>query len=125
MDYSIPLSGLRYQAQRLSVSSNNIVNAGSLDSSRLPDRVPFAPSRLDAVSRDPGVSGNLQQLGPNAPLSEPGQSAGFAEVFSATGVNIERELVDQKLVSIAYKANAAVINTFSELDETLLDTVKD
>ena len=123
MDYSIPLSGLKFQAQRVAVSANNIVNAGSIDSGKLPERVPFTPSRLDAVSQDPGVLGSLQQLSSNAPLSQPGQTSSFAEIFSATGVNIAQELVDQKIAVTAYKANAAVIRTFSELDETLLNVI--
>ncbi len=122
MDYSIPLSGLKLQSLRVSVSANNIVNAGSVDSGKLPERVPFTPSRVNAVSSDPGVRGTVSQLSSGVPLSQTGQASSFAEIFSATGVNIEQELVNQKLAVTAYKANATVVRTFSELEETLLDT---
>ncbi|WP_419902545.1 hypothetical protein [Kiloniella sp.] len=126
MDYSIPVSGLKLQSLRVSVSANNIVNAGSVnssDSNNTTANVPFTPSRVDALSKDPGVVGSVSSLPSSAPLSQVGQAASFAEIFSSTGVSIEQELVDQKLAVTAYKANAAVIRTFSELDEILLDSV--
>ncbi|WP_020594182.1 flagellar basal body rod C-terminal domain-containing protein [Kiloniella laminariae] len=121
MDYSIPVSGLKLQSLRVSVSANNIVNAGSLDSGRLPEKVPFTPSAVDAVSTEPGVRGSVYQLTTNTPLSATGQASDFLQVFSSTGVNIEEELVNQKLAVTAYKANAAVIRTFTELDDALLE----
>ncbi|MFD2207880.1 flagellar basal body rod C-terminal domain-containing protein [Kiloniella antarctica] len=123
MDYSIPLSGLNLQALRVAVSANNIVNAkstalnGSENSSA---RVPFTPSRVDAISNNPGVGGIVSQVSAGTPLSQVGQTSSFAEIFSATNVNIEEELVNQKIASTAYKANAVVIQKFSELDDTLL-----
>ncbi|MEH6632673.1 MAG: flagellar basal body rod C-terminal domain-containing protein [Halopseudomonas aestusnigri] len=126
MDYSIPLSGLNLQARRVAVSANNIVNAGSTvpDPSGTPSgQVPFTPSRVDAVSREPGVGGIVTQTSAGVPLSQVGQTSSFAEIFSASGVNVAQELVDQKIAVTAYKANAAVIRTFSELDDTLLDTL--
>ncbi|MCZ4280454.1 hypothetical protein O4H49_06680 [Kiloniella laminariae] len=121
MDYSIPVSGLKLQSLKVSVSANNIVNAGSLDSGRLPEKVPFTPSEVNAFSTEPGVRGSVRQLTANTPLSATGQASDFLQVFSSTGVNIEEELVNQKLAVTAYKANAAVIRTFSELDEALLE----
>ncbi|WP_343559863.1 flagellar basal body rod C-terminal domain-containing protein [Kiloniella sp. b19] len=125
MRFDIPVSGLQTNAVRASVAANNIVNVRSVESSALPDLVPFRPSRVEAVSGvNGGVSADVRlREGRPVPQGLSGGLAGASGIEAQSNVSLEQEIVDLKVASTAYKANAAVVRTFDELSDTLLDTV--
>lgn len=127
---TIGLSGLQAATTRLSVSADNVVNAGS----RAVEPVQRSePGRT--VNRDAGFQamrvyqealtqgGVLARPVPVRPAAVAGYSLAPAEAGVALrpNVSLEQEAVEQISARLAYEASARVIETADEMADTLLD----
>ena len=125
---NIAVSGLQAASRRLSVSANNIANAGVLRSARpdagVSDRVAttagFAPQRvLEESITGGGVLTVLSPVEPGAVIVPDNSSQ--TGLSSFPNINFFAEYLEQKQALVAYKANASVIRAQQELDKSLLD----
>lgn len=103
---SIAVSGMKDAATRVLNSASNIVNV----SSTTVDGKNFTPSTV--VSESVSVDGN--NLGVTSKIV-PGAEG--------TEVDLATEIVNVKVASILYSADAAVIKTVDEMEKKLLDTL--
>lgn len=131
---NIAVSGLVAASTSFAASASNIVNAGS--NGPVPSMGPNMPVPQGAGSvyqpvtaslspqTDGGVAASLTPSLPGYVLAyDP--SAPFANVqgmVAAPNVDPAREVVNEVMASLAYKANIATFKTAEEMEKTLLDT---
>ncbi len=120
------LSGLSAAARRLHVSANNIANIHStktvVDGNTV--NAPYVPKRVDQVSQaGGGVTTVVKDINPaSTKLFDPDDPDADTEGFVAyPNVNLETEIVNQKIASYDYKANLKTIKVQDELEQSLLD----
>ena len=116
---STALSGLQAATKRVSVSANNVANALTSRLESSPEGA-FRAQRVVATAvPGGGVSTRVADKSP-ATVTGPDLSVpGGVSVFP--NVDFVEEAVEQTLAVASYRANAAVIRTQQELDESLLD----
>lgn len=128
---SIALSGLTSASKKAEVASNNIVNAdvvGSTDPNS-PNQAYTPRNTVDqslsvngqgvgvktvVLNRDPAF---VPSFSPDSPFAD---SNGMV---NAPNVNLDEELVNMKVAENAYKANAQVVKTSSEMQDTLREAL--
>ena len=132
---STSLSGLLAASTRASTAANNIVNAyntstpvgGDTSTAALRSARAYVPQRVvNSSQKHGGVVANklpvtpssLTVFNPDDPLSN---EQGFVNVPNVDHAVEFSELIKAKH---AYKANAAVLRTLSEIEDTALDIIK-
>lgn len=124
---STSVSGLLAASKKLSDAASNIANAstaGSLDETS-PNQPYSAVSTVTESVADGGVSATSV---PRTPAYVPSFSpdSPFANEQGMVGVpnvNLDEELITMKVAEQAYKANAQVIKTTSEMQDELLNAL--
>jgi len=121
---SIALSGLQAAAKRLAVSADNVVNLHTsrpVDSpdAPAPEEV-YRPQRIEQIPlEDGGVRAVRRPVEPSTlVLVDPSSPTGLA---AFPNVDLESEIVDQRIAATTYKASLAVLRTDKELEDALLD----
>ncbi|MFA7277243.1 MAG: flagellar basal body rod C-terminal domain-containing protein [Pseudobdellovibrionaceae bacterium] len=121
---STAVSGLTAASRKLAVATENIVNAssvGSLDPNS-PNQAYAAQTTLAKSVGGGGVQTvTLTREPPFVPSFQP--DSPFANedgLVNAPNVNLDEELVNTKLAEQAYKANAQVIRTTSDMQDVLV-----
>lgn len=121
----IALSGLNSASQHVNASASNIANAltsGSTDPSK---KQAYTPVDItNTAQKDGGVQSRITQRSPAFNLSySPNSPFADSEGYINTpNVDIAQEIIQMKLASLSYKANAKVLATSEEQINTLLDT---
>ncbi len=123
------MSGLFAAGARIANNANNIANIYS--TGRLPTNPgeasgAYAPTRAGTQTAPSG--GVIVDITPVTPaynvVSEPDSPEANADgLVAAPNIDLANELVDLKLASVLYAANAAVIKTQSDNEKKLLDTL--
>ncbi len=121
----IPLSGLNAASKRLDNSANNVANIFSTLSTKNGETVkePYSPTRVDNVSLNPGVQPVTRNVTPSSvPVYDPDNAAADAEgITQYPNVDIENEVVDQKIATYDFKGNLSVLKTQDKMMGALLD----
>ncbi len=115
------VSGLRAAEVRLANSANNVANIQT--TGRAPGQT-FQPLQVVQSSEAAGgVSTSLQAVNPaTVPVFDPGNAAADAEgITQYPNVNLEQELVNQKIATYDFKANLKVIEKTDEMTKDLLN----
>ncbi len=130
--FNVALSGLRAADIRLSIAANNIVNissAGHTDKGAQEAGeaavTAFQPATATASSTaGGGVVVTATPVNPGTvPIFNPGNPLADSNGFVAyPNVSLAEQMIELKLASLSYEANAKVIETESELLRTLLDS---
>jgi flagellar basal-body rod protein FlgC len=125
--FNVALSGLSASSKRLSVSANNIANQLST-STRMADgqvvNQPFVPKQVQQVTLGTGgVQSVVRDVNPPsvtvfAPEAADAQPDGS---LILPNVNLETELVQQKIATYDYRANLTTIKVQDNLEKNLLD----
>lgn len=126
---SIALSGLNAQKQRVAAVASNIANATTVG------RVPTTEDPATTVYKPVSVSLTALQAGGVAAqvtespeghsvIYDPSSFYANAEgLVAAPNVDLAEQLVDLLVSKSLFKANAAVIKTQDELNDSLLDII--
>ncbi len=127
--YRTALSGIFAAGARIANNANNIANIFS--TGRLPANPgdatdAYAPTRIGTQSAPNG--GVIVEKTPVTPAykvaSDPDSPKANADgLVAAPNIDLANELVDLRIASILYTANAVVIKTQSENEKRLLDTL--
>ncbi len=116
---STALSGLQAATTRVSVSANNIANAGTSRPASSPEGAFRAQRVVSRAVPGGGVATSVEDKAP-ATVAGPDPSApGGVSVFP--NVNFVAEAVEQTQAVASYRANAAVIRVQQDIDDALLD----
>ncbi len=120
------LSGLSAATRRLQVSAANIANMQSTQRVENGNVVnsPYVPQRVQQISQaGGGVSTLVQDVNPAATrIFDPEDPQADAEGFVAyPNVNLENEIINQKIATYDYKANLKTLKIQDELEQSLLD----
>lgn len=119
------LSGLIASGKKVEIASSNIANARTTGSLSDPDNAPYSARQTQNLSEDGGVRAQVaEKTPPFVPAFDP--NSPFADTdgyIGAPNVNLGEELVVSKEAEFAYKANAQMIKTDSEIFETLIESV--
>lgn len=128
--FSIAVSGLTAATNRLSNAAKNLVNISS--TGKMPQNTgekagSYQPTDVISIS-DAASGGVTTQTVPRDPAYSvayhPDSPDANAKGLVATpNVSIEGEIVDSLMASIAYQANAKVIEAQSENQKKLLDSL--
>ncbi len=131
--FNVALSGMQAAETRLSIAANNIVNIGSAghtekgaqengDNSVLPYQ-PMAPSSSSAlgggvvVTATPVEPRSVSVFNPGNPLADSGGLVAYPNV------SLAEQVVELKMATLSYKANASVLEAESDLLGSLLDSL--
>jgi flagellar basal-body rod protein FlgC len=103
------ISGMRAASTKLDVSAHNTANI-STDG--------FKKQRVNlSEAKNGGVTTSIETINdPGPSYFSPGGA-----IVEASNVDLVEELVDQRIASHAFKANAAAFKTADEMQESLLD----
>lgn len=122
--FSIGLSGLAAAQRRLETAAGNIANSASAGS----EATAFRPQRTTTeATPDGGVVARTQAVSPPfVQLFAPDhpEAAADGSVFFPN-ISLARETVEIKTAEAGYKASARLIETASELQDSLLDITDD
>lgn len=115
------VSGLRAAEVRLANSANNVANIQT--TGRAPGQTFQHLQVVQSSEAAGGVSTSLQAVNPaTVPVFDPGNAAADAEgITQYPNVNLEQELVNQKIATYDFKANLKVIEKTDEMTKDLLN----
>jgi len=127
--FSIAVSGLKAQSQRLAVTADNVVNASSLGVHPVPALAKpegFAPQRT--VFSSYALGGVTATTAPIAPASFMSRDPDHPDadpdgLVPLPNVSMEQEIVEQIKALRLFQANIATIKTQDRMLGTLLDIV--
>lgn len=108
----IGLSGLAAASARLEVSANNIANVNNTKSAGFADTVEGLTSRQAYQPKQVRLT----------PMTNGGVSAQITNAPIGAEVSLAEEIVQLKVAQHTYNANAAVIKTALEVEDTMLET---
>jgi flagellar basal-body rod protein FlgC len=115
------LSGLKAASTKVEASANNIANMDTVGALK-GDPAPYAPE-VTVQQAIPGggvTASNVSKPG-FTPSFNPGSPFADSDgLVGAPNVDLANEIVNLDIAKIAYKANAKVINTASEMQDDLL-----
>ena len=130
---SISQSGLLAAEQRLQTSANNVANANSdgplpsaSSSARSQYPSAYTPQQVNQVATAGGGTqavvsnvqpGSVAESDPNAPY------ANSSGQVAAPNVDFANEAVQQQLAQTSFASNAQVARVYSQIMQTLLDSV--
>ena len=123
---STALSGMQASQRRLANSADNIANIHSTQSRVNGQTVqePFKPQEIQQTSLEQGgVRSVARQKDPaTVAVYDPDNSAANADgLVDYPNVNLEQELVEQKVATYDYKANLKVLEAKDDMMEETLD----
>lgn len=128
---SIALSGLVSSSKKAEVAAGNIVNAGTVGSTD-PDSLfqPYSAKvtadqsltvggegsgvRTVVLNRNPAF---VPSFSPDSPFADENG------MVNAPNVNLDEEMVNLKTAEMSYKANAQVIKTGKEMQDSLIEAL--
>lgn len=113
---SIALSGMRAQGTKTAVAAENIANSSSTN---------YEPKDAVLKSGEAGVSVSVQTRdNPTFKTYSPSSALADQDGYvSVPNISLEEEIINTMTAEIAYKANASVIKTVDEMQDSLLDTL--
>ena len=129
--FSVAVSGMRAASVRLDVSASNVANM--LTTGRLPAAdgtsaapAAYAPLRVDQVEVAGGAT--AATVSTASPSYTPGYdpSAPYADgngMVAVPNVDLVNEAIQQIMAEYAFKANAVILRTASDMTTTLLDSI--
>ncbi len=120
---NIALSGLQAAATRLQVSAANVANLtarGEAPADGGEAEGLFKPGHVvQTATANGGTAAKVRPVEPaHVLIPDPNRESGVAAV---PNVNLANELVQQTIAETSFKANAAVLRTVDEIEETLLN----
>ena len=119
------LSGLTASTKRISASAQNIANANTSGSLQDTDNAPYTPVTTvqSAQDNDQGVTADIiPSANPFTPAYDPNSPFANTEGFvGAPNVNLAEEAVNIKMAEYSFRANLEVIETVSEMTESLFE----
>jgi flagellar basal-body rod protein FlgC len=129
------LSGLLAASTRANTAANNIVNAyntstpvaGDTSTAAIRTSRAYVPQRtINSSQKTGGVIATNVPINPSSfNVFNPGNpDANSDGLISVPNVSIEVEFAELRKATHAYKANAAVLRTLSDIQETALDIIK-
>ncbi len=124
--FNAALSGLAVSSRRLQVSAENISNQFSTRTlvDGQSQNTPYVPKEVVQTSLPTGgVRAEVRDKNPatTTVFSPDSPDANADGTLTLPNVNLEDELVNQKIASYDYKANLKVIKVQDDLDKSLLD----
>ncbi len=120
---SIALSGIQAAATRLQVSAGNVANAtarGEAPADGGEAQGLYRPGEVvQTAAANGGTEAKTRPVEPaHITVPDPNSDSGTAAV---PNVDLAKEVAEQAISEVAYKANAEVLRTVGELERTLLD----
>jgi flagellar hook-associated protein FlgK len=114
--FNIALSGLNASSLRLANSANNVANQNT------PNYSPSSVSQ-EAIEPTGGVRARIVQPATSVNVSEPSNPAidQNDELQVGSSVNLEEEVVQQKISTYNFKGNLKVLQAADEMLGNLLD----
>lgn len=117
------LSGLMLNSRKLDAAASNIANAQSNASLGKPEAA-YQPVDVEGATNADGTVRVVESTRDPATVAayDPSSANANSEgMVAMPNVSLEEELINQKMATIGYKANANAIHALAAMDKSLLD----